>query len=98
MPLSNLIDLNINNVKITFHALTRFQESDLKVREVFKALRTKFQIIEEYTDDPRGSSALLLLFIEEDPIHLVVAPHNAHVKERHALEYHSEVQWAQGEG
>lgn len=73
--LSDLIDSRINNVKLTFHALKRFQEYDLEVRGVLKALRAKFQIIEEYPDDPRGPSALLLLFLENDPIHLVVAPH-----------------------
>lgn len=75
MLLKEHIDSNRKNVKFTFHALKQFQEANLEVREVLIALRAQFQIIEEYPDDPRGSSVLILLFIEDRPIHLVVAPH-----------------------
>lgn len=75
MSLKDLIDSNINSIKLTLHALKRFQESDLEVKEVLENLRSKFQIVEEYPNDPRGHSVLILVFLEENPIHLVVAPH-----------------------
>lgn len=75
MSLRDLIDSNINNIKLTLHALKWFQESDLGVREVLETLRSKYQIIEEYPNDLRGPSVLILVFLEDNPIHLVVAPH-----------------------
>ena len=75
MSLKDLIDSNINNIKLTLHALKRFQENNLDVREVLETLRLKYQIIEEYPNDLRGPSVLILIFLEDNPIHLVVAPH-----------------------
>ena len=75
MPIKDLIDSNINNIKLTFHVLKRFKENDLDVREVLKTLKLNYQIIEEYQKDLRGPSVLILVFLEDDPIHLVVAPH-----------------------
>ena len=75
MSLKDRIDSNIDNIKLTLHALKRFQESNLEVREVLETLRSTYQIIEEYPNDLRGPSVLLLLFLEDNPIHLVVAPH-----------------------
>ncbi len=35
---------------------------------------TKFEVIEEYPDDPRGYSCLLLVKVEDKVIHIVCAP------------------------
>ena len=45
------------------------------MKQVLENLRLKFQIVEEYPNDPRGPSVLILVFLGENPIHLVVAPH-----------------------
>ena len=75
MSLKNRIIANLSNVKFTFHAMTRFQEDNLQVRKILSSFRDSFQVVEEYPDDPRGASALVLFFSENEPIHLVVAPH-----------------------
>ena len=43
--------------------------------ELNDALRESFEIIEEYPDDPRGPSCLLLCRINGLPFHVVCAPH-----------------------
>ena len=75
MSLRNQIASNINKIKLTYHSLKRFQENRVSIQKTLNALRDSFQLIEEYLDDPRGSSALVLVFLDNIPFHLVLAPH-----------------------
>ncbi|MFQ6055957.1 MAG: DUF4258 domain-containing protein [Methanosarcinales archaeon] len=65
----------LNNIKHTLHALVDEAEDDLNAEQVEIALKQGFEIIEEYPDDPRGYSCLLLCFLGDIPIHVVCAPH-----------------------
>jgi hypothetical protein len=64
-----------DNIKFTLHALERsiFYKIDIKSFQV--AIHDDYEIIEEYIDDPRGRSLLILLMIGNEPVHTVVSPH-----------------------
>jgi hypothetical protein len=53
----------------------REAEEGLTAADVHDALRKGFELVEDYPDDPRGHSCLLLSWIGETPIHVVCAPH-----------------------
>lgn len=69
------ITLRLNNIKHTIHALKEEALDDITAEQVEKALISGFKIIEEYPDDPRGISCLLLCSIAGKPVHVVCAPH-----------------------
>ncbi|MFX0067435.1 MAG: DUF4258 domain-containing protein [Candidatus Hermodarchaeota archaeon] len=75
MRLTNRIEETKHKIKITKHALERFLEFKIDIEAFENNLLDKFSVIEEYLDDPRGASALLLLFINTTSVHAVVAPH-----------------------
>ena len=61
--------------RLTLHAETERDADHITAREIGEALLSDHaEIIEEYPDDPRGPSFLLLGFTqEEQPIHFVCA-------------------------
>lgn len=69
------ITLRLNNIKHTIHALKEEALDDITAEQVEKALISGLKIIEEYPDDPRGVSCLLLCSIAGKPVHVVCAPH-----------------------
>lgn len=62
-------------VRHTFHALREEMAEGLTAMEIEKALITGFELVEDYPDDPRGHSCLVLTWIHEKPVHIVCAPH-----------------------
>ena len=51
----------------------RERELDMITSEELQQAVTKCEIIEEYLDDPRGASCLILGFYQRRPIHVVCA-------------------------
>lgn len=75
MNLVQEITLRLNNLKHTLHALKEEASDGITAEQLEKALKSKFEVIEEYPDDPRGFSCLVLCSIAGKPVHVVCAPH-----------------------
>ncbi len=75
MNLNKEITLRLDNIKHTLHALEEGTFDNINAEQIEKALRLGFEVIEEYPDDPRGSSCLVLSSISDKPVHIVCAPH-----------------------
>lgn len=69
------ITLRLNNLKHTIHALKEEASDGITAEQLEKALKSKFEVVEEYPDDPRGISCLVLCSIAGEPVHVVCAPH-----------------------
>jgi len=67
--------LKKRTVRHTFHALKEEMREGLTAREVEDALLKRFELIEDYPDDPRGHSCLVLTWAKEKPLHVVCALH-----------------------
>jgi len=67
--------LRKRKVRHTFHALREEMEESLTAREVEEALLQGFELVEDYPNDPRGHSYLILTWVREKPVHVVCAPH-----------------------
>jgi len=67
--------LKKRNVRHTFHALKEEIREGLTAQEVEDALLKGLELIEDYPDDPRGHSCLVLTWAKEKPLHVVCAPH-----------------------
>jgi len=67
--------LRKRKVRHTFHALKEEMKEGLTAREVEEALLQGFELVEDYPNDPRGHSCLILTWIKEKPVHIVCAPH-----------------------
>jgi len=60
-----------NQFRLSQHAEVEKQHDKITYREIDEAFR-KIELIEDYPDDPRGHSCLLLGFTSEDkPLHFV---------------------------
>jgi len=61
--------------RLTVHALHEATKDRIAVKEVIEAiLDENAEIVEDYPDDPRGSSCLILGWTEEGrPLHVVVS-------------------------
>ncbi|MCK4476102.1 MAG: DUF4258 domain-containing protein [Methanophagales archaeon] len=59
----------------TLHALKEEAAENITAEQVEIGLKAGFEVVEEYPDDPRGCSYLVLFFIDNEPFHLVCAPH-----------------------
>ena len=57
--------------EVSIHAQQERLEEDLDVTEIEEAL-TQGEILEDYPDDPRGESCLILGYAGTKPIHTVV--------------------------
>ena len=59
--------------RLTFHAEREREADRITIHEIEEALRSsRCQVVENYPDDPRGASCLVLGFTERDaPIHVV---------------------------
>jgi len=67
--------LKKRNVRHTFHALKEEIREGLTAQEVEEALLRGFELVEDYPDDPRGHSCLVLIWAKEKPLHVVCTPH-----------------------
>ncbi len=59
----------------TFHALKEEIREGLTAQEIENALLKGFELVEDYPEDPRGHSCLVLAWTKEKPVHVVCAPH-----------------------
>ncbi|MFZ3059654.1 MAG: DUF4258 domain-containing protein [Candidatus Methanoperedens sp.] len=69
------ITLRLNNLKHTIHALKEEASDGITAEQLENALKSGFEVIEEYPDDPRGISCMVLCSIAGKPVHVVCAPH-----------------------
>ena len=58
--------------EFSFHAQQERLEENLDIQESEEAVVSQGEILEEYPDDPRGESCLVLGFAGARPIHAVV--------------------------
>ena len=75
MDIYHEITLRLGNIKHTLHALKEEALDNITAEQVENSLKLGFKIIEEYSDDPRGVSCLLLCFSDDMPVHIVCVPH-----------------------
>ncbi|MDP2846520.1 MAG: DUF4258 domain-containing protein [Candidatus Methanoperedens sp.] len=73
--LKHEITLRLNNLKHTLHALKEEALDSITAEQLENALKSGFEVIEEYPDDPRGISCLVLCSTADKPVHVVCAPH-----------------------
>ncbi len=59
------------NYEFSVHAQQERLEDDLDITEIETAIMVG-EIIEDYPDDPRGESCLLLGYVGATPVHIVV--------------------------
>lgn len=59
-----------NRYEISLHAEKERRQENIELQEVEEAI-LKEEIIEEYPDDPRGPSCLVLGYSGQRPIHIV---------------------------
>lgn len=59
-----------NQFQLTEHAHDERQQEPIKVEEIKEAL-INCEILEDYSDDPRGASCLVLGYSGEKPVHIV---------------------------
>jgi hypothetical protein len=58
--------------EVSFHAQQERLEEDLDLIQIEAAIIDQGELLEEYPDDPRGESCLLLGFVGPRPIHVVL--------------------------
>jgi len=58
--------------EVSFHAQQERLEEDLDLAQIETAIINHGEILEQYPDDPRGESCLLLGFVETTPVHVVL--------------------------
>lgn len=57
--------------EFSFHAQQERLADDLDITDIETAIMNG-EVLEDYPDDPRGESCLLLGYVEENPLHIVV--------------------------
>lgn len=75
MNIVDEIKKRIDNIHHTLHALRREAKEGLIADDVRDSMREGFELVEDYPDDPRGHSCLMLTWIRDMPVHIVCAPH-----------------------
>jgi hypothetical protein len=56
------------------HARREAEDENISESLLEDALRRGFVLVEHYQKDPRGESALVLVFVEDKPVHVVLSP------------------------
>lgn len=75
MKIVNEIEKRLNNLRHTLHALQREAEEGIAADDICDSICSGFELIEDYPNDPRGHSCLLLIWVRGVPVHVVCAPH-----------------------
>lgn len=75
MNIVDEIKKRMKNVRHTLHALQREAEEGLTADDVCNSILGGFELVEDYPDDPRGHSCLILTWVRGAPVHIVCAPH-----------------------
>ncbi len=65
----------LDNIRHTYHALREGFNDNVTAKQIEDALKKGFELIEDYPDDPRGHSCLLLVWVNDKPVHIACAPH-----------------------
>ncbi len=60
------------NYEFSFHAQQERLEENLDISEIEAALMGTAEILEDYPNDPRGESCLVLGFAGAEPVHAVL--------------------------
>jgi len=63
--------LDEGRYEFSLHAQQERLEENIDITEIEEAVLSQGEILEEYPDDPRGESCLLLGFVQAKPIHVV---------------------------
>jgi Domain of unknown function (DUF4258) len=58
--------------EVSFHAQQERLEEDLDLIQIEAAIIEHGELLEEYPDDPRGESCLVLAFVGSRPLHAVL--------------------------
>ena len=77
MPKSDIINKIQRSLKTILwrrHARIEAENDNISESGLEDAVRSGFTIVEHYPDDPRGESVLVLTFVNETPVHVVLAP------------------------
>jgi hypothetical protein len=64
--------LRDDRYEFSFHAQQERLEENLDVEEIAEAILGQSEILEEYPNDPRGESCLLLAFVGIQAVHVVI--------------------------
>jgi len=56
------------------HAQQEAERDQISESKLEDLLRDKFKIVEHYPDDPYGESALVLVHVNNIPVHVVLSP------------------------
>jgi hypothetical protein len=62
-------------VRHTLHALEEEIREGLTANSIYESLLNGFEVVEDYPNDPRGYSCLLLTWHKDRPVHVVCALH-----------------------
>ena len=62
----------MGSTKSVFHAQQGRLEEDLDIVQIEAAIIEHGELLEEYPDDPRGESCLVLGFVDSRPLHVVL--------------------------
>lgn len=75
MGIVDEIKKRLSNVRHSLHALRREVKEGITADDICESLYSGFELVEEYPDDPRGHSCLVLTWVRGVPAHVVCAPH-----------------------
>ena len=85
--------MTINDIKrcvieksyeFSFHAQQERLEDDLDITDIEVAIMNG-EVLEDYPDDPRGESCLLLGYVGENPLHIVAGWTRMKLSDKKAL-------------
>jgi len=64
--------ISTGDYELSFHAQQERLEENLDIAEIEAALTSNAEILEQYPNDPRGESCLIVSFAGSQPIHIVL--------------------------
>lgn len=74
MTIAERIKKSLRTIIWRRHARKEAEDENISESLLEDALRMEFILAEHYLKDPRGESALVLVFIEGRPVHVVLSP------------------------
>ena len=75
MKIKSRVQERLSNMIHTLHAVEREYQEGITAMDVEGSLKKGFEIVENYPDDPRGESCLILCWLDHTPLHVVCAPY-----------------------
>lgn len=74
LPIAKRIKESLETIVWRRHARREAEDENISESMLEDALRREFVLVEHYPRDRRGESALVLVFVENRPVHVVLAP------------------------